>query len=1119
MLRIFTAFSLKACTHPIQHSTLRFYKFCFTLICIIGLIIPFSASAQTLAFPGAEGEARFATGGRGGQVYKVTNLNNSGPGSFREAAEASGPRIVIFEVGGTIHLTNALTIDNGDMTIAGQTAPGDGIAIADKIVKFRAGNIITRYVRFRGDGNDDCIELIATNGVETNDLIFDHVSISWGGDENVGSIGTNGGVRQVTFQDCISSEGIMDHSMGMLITKNNATEFDVIRCLFAYSNARNPKFASGSTGNCVNNVMAGYGNAGLRVDQNAQVNAIGNVAVNSLDDKKVITLVDQGVGGQPTMLYVKDNIGPGRTTNTGDDWLAVNGDPTYRVLTPAVPLNDIPSMDPEIALDYVLDNAGASLVRDAVDARIVDQVRNGTGGLITAKPAVPFLNGGAAPVDSDNDGMPDDWENTHGLNANDASDQNLDRTGDGWTNVEEYINSFGTGSPPPGNAAPTVSSIADQVTDQDVTIGPINFTVGDTETPAGSLTVTSSSSNTALVGNVSGDMVLGGSGASRNITITPKAGVDGTTVITIAVSDGTTSTSTTFLLTVNDVAGANTPPVIVSNITDQVTDMDVPVTLDITVDDAETPAADLVFTATSDNATLVPNGNLVVGGSGADRTLTITPVAGEIGTARITLVLSDGTDQDQGSFNFIVNDPGNTGPLTVSLSVTDVNCFDGSNGRITSTVTGGAAPYSYLWSNGGSSPGNSNLNAGTYTLTVTDADDNSVTETVDVTQPTEIVLSGSVQDATCNVADGSIDLSVSGGAGSYAYSWSNGATTASLSNVATGDYTVTVTDGNGCTKSETYNIGSGADFTFQVSIQNADCGSSNGSISLTVVGTGPYTYSWSNGATTSDISGLEAGTYAVVITDASGCDKSASFNVDAIPGVIDLDVVSDVSNVTCNGNDGSIALTVSGGVAPYSYDWSHGATTASTTGLIPGNYSVTITDANGCYMDWSTVLNSDPGVPKPEITQSGNTLTASAANSYQWYLDGEPIIGAIQQSHEAGISGDYSVKVWDENDCSALSDELTVEVEFDEDDNIIQLLELYPNPVRNDLNIKILINGEHNVAFRIFTLEGRPVSKRHFGVGKGSMETKLDLSRLRPGVYIIKIKVGDEVVSRRLVKM
>ena len=217
--------------------------------------------------------------------------------------------------------------------------------------------------------------------------------------------------------------------------------------------------------------------------------------------------------------------------------------------------------------------------------------------------------------------------------------------------------------------------------------------------------------------------------------------------------------------------------------------------------------------------------------------------------------------------------------IVLDKVIVDVSCYDGTNGSVNLTVTGGTAPYTYMWSNGATTEDLSNLAPGTYTVTVTDTNGFTASTTAVVDEPLELIATATHVNVNCfGQQNGSVDLSVSGGTPIYTYLWSNGATTQDLMNVPAGIYSVTVTDSKNCTKVTQVTVTEPNILTPSVSITNITCFDfENGSINLTVTGGTPdYTYLWSNGATTEDISSLAPGVYSVTVTDDHGCVTSSS---------------------------------------------------------------------------------------------------------------------------------------------------------------------------------------------------------------------------------------------------
>jgi pectate lyase len=394
------------------------------------------------AFPTAEGFGASARGGRGGKVLFVTNLNDSGPGSFREACMTPGPRTVIFRVSGTIDLKSRLVIREPFLTIAGQTAPGDGICLSGMDFIVSTNDVIMRYLRSRpGDqkpGERDAFSLTSVDNV-----IVDHCSASWGIDEQLSTWRS----KRVTVQWCLITEALHNshhskgnHGFGSLIQCEGATYH---HNLYAHNRSRNPRPGSGTV-DFRNNVIYDWnGMAGYAEDNTHRVNYVANYikAGPSTVDHRNIAF---HTGMTKTFYYVHGNVFEGLVAEGQED------DRIFRVRNggnlAGEPV-DVPPVKTDtatVAFERVLAEAGAILPkRDSVDARIVEQVRSGTGKHIDSQDQVggwPELESASAPADTDNDGMPDAWEKSHELNPEDPSDTNADTDGDRYTNLEEFLN-------------------------------------------------------------------------------------------------------------------------------------------------------------------------------------------------------------------------------------------------------------------------------------------------------------------------------------------------------------------------------------------------------------------------------------------------------------------------------------------------------------------------------------------------------------------------------------------------------------------------------------------------------------------------------------------------------
>ncbi len=486
--------------------------------------IPWAAKPEDLpqakipAFPGAWGGGMYSFGGRGGKVLVVTNLNDSGPGSFREACEQGGPRIIVFNVAGVIRIKAPISIRAPYVTIAGNTAPGDGVCVAGNTVQLDTHDVILRHLRFRRGKTDPADRDDSLGGNPIGNIMIDHVSSSWSLDENISMYRhmyrPPNGERElklptvnVTIQNCISSESlnIYHHSFGSTIGGLNSTFH---HNLWACNTGRNPSVGMYGDFTFVNNVLFNYRHRTVDGgDHMSLFNIINNYfkpgpgtqdndvrfRVLKPESERSKTVIDHF--GQ---AYVAGNVVEGNDRVTKDNWdggvqpdiQAVNklvaegkkdeADAKRKEVLAAIRVNEpfrhAPLQITSAADAYakVLDKVGATLPRrDAVDERILRAVRTGTippqkiaaGSVEKAKfygyaqqyneqliELVPkgFVTDpnevggwpeykGTPYKDSDNDGMPDEWEKSHGLDPNDSSDAAADSNGDGYSNIETFI--------------------------------------------------------------------------------------------------------------------------------------------------------------------------------------------------------------------------------------------------------------------------------------------------------------------------------------------------------------------------------------------------------------------------------------------------------------------------------------------------------------------------------------------------------------------------------------------------------------------------------------------------------------------------------------------------------
>ncbi|QDH80919.1 polysaccharide lyase [Echinicola soli] len=462
--------------------------------------------AEIPAFPGAEGGGMYSFGGRGGKVITVTSLEDHGPGTLREACETGGARIIVFNVAGIIKLETPLIIRAPYVTIAGQTAPGDGVCVAGETVWVDTHDVVIRHMRFRRGETfvgrrDDAI-----GGNPVGNIMIDHVSASWGLDENMSiyrhMYDPGGGYKReklptvnITIQNSIFSEDLdtYNHSLGSTLGGENCS---FMRNLWASNAGRNPSIGWNGIFNFVNNIIFNWSHRTTDGgDYKAKYNIINNyykpgpvtdlsrsVSYRILKPEAGRSDLDSMVFGR---AYVEGNIVEGNEEVTGNNWnggVQMEGKdgqlmtyqeakhyfPRMKSEKP-FPMPHLTIMPTEEAVEFVTENAGATLPkRDPVDQRIIRTVKTGKPeyvkgldpesfyqfehrrlprdaykkGIITDISQVggyPVYNG-SPYQDTDKDGMPDEWENKYGLDPNDPTDANSDLNGDGYTNIEKYIN-------------------------------------------------------------------------------------------------------------------------------------------------------------------------------------------------------------------------------------------------------------------------------------------------------------------------------------------------------------------------------------------------------------------------------------------------------------------------------------------------------------------------------------------------------------------------------------------------------------------------------------------------------------------------------------------------------
>jgi len=440
---------------------------------------------RAIAFPGAEGFGKYTTGGRGGKVFIVSNLNDKGPGSFRDAAEAKEKRFIVFALSGIIHLESKLSI-KGDVTIAGQSSSGDGICLADQPVSLGGDNIIVRYLRFRmgdkfqrqagmvdGSGGDD-----AFGGARRKNIIIDHCSISWSTDECFSVYGGDSTTLQwnliseplnYSYHFEAGDKDFERHGFGGIWGGNHLSAH---HNLFAHCANRNPRFNGARLGaedefvDYRNNIIYNWEHNNVYGGEGGRYNVVNNYykygpATNKNVRYRIVnpSKTEKMPFGK---FFVDGNYVDGAADISKNNWNGIDmgnkataEEKKEAIVNNAFPTEAISVQSAKEAYEAVLQFVGASFKRDTMDARIINDVKNRTGKIVDVQGdyphhsayeltvnAWPSLQSLPAPADADKDGIPDEWEIKNGLNPNDAADAAGNKPDKHYTNIEMYINSL-----------------------------------------------------------------------------------------------------------------------------------------------------------------------------------------------------------------------------------------------------------------------------------------------------------------------------------------------------------------------------------------------------------------------------------------------------------------------------------------------------------------------------------------------------------------------------------------------------------------------------------------------------------------------------------------------------
>ncbi|MFL1011144.1 pectate lyase family protein [Flavisericum labens] len=440
------------------------------MIILLLIVLGGSTSwSQQLAFPTAEGFGAYSEGGRGGKVLYVTNLKDEGRGSLRWAVEQKGARTVVFSVSGIIDLKRPLTIKHPNITIAGQTAPGDGICLRGETLVVEASHVVIRYLRVRlGDGMHGQGSLQGKDAISIsrgNNIIVDHCSASWSLDEILSASTMRPTLSNVTVQWCFITEGLNPdgHGFGSLIRGTGGAKYSFLHNLYAHNKGRNPrpgnynvnshdKDPKGLLLDFRNNVIYNWGgaHAGYNSDDISvtRLNYVNNYLIPGNDSR--VTGIAYDTGSPYNKSYFSGNYYNGKVPYNQWDLVKFKDIWTREQIeaykqTKPFETGPVKTEAAIIAYSGVLASAGATLPkRDAVDLRIVKSIKSRTGTIIKSQEEVggwPELQSEPAPKDTDLDGMPDSWEVENGLNPRYGRDRN-NLTEDGYTVLEKYLNSI-----------------------------------------------------------------------------------------------------------------------------------------------------------------------------------------------------------------------------------------------------------------------------------------------------------------------------------------------------------------------------------------------------------------------------------------------------------------------------------------------------------------------------------------------------------------------------------------------------------------------------------------------------------------------------------------------------
>ncbi len=468
--------------------------------------------------------------------------------------------------------------------------------------------------------------------------------------------------------------------------------------------------------------------------------------------------------------------------------------------------------------------------------------------------------------------------------------------------------------------------------------------------------------------------------------------------------------------------------------------------------------------------------------------------------------------------------------LAGGISSSDETSFNANDGTASVEGMGGTAPYSYSWSNGSTMSMINNLSPDTYAVTITDSNNCTTIRNTNV-DAFDCTISSTIagQDVLCNgEASGSAMTQISGGNAPFTYQWSNGGTTPMISSLVAGTYDLTLADNNNCQIFSSVSISEPTLLTSNVSSTNETGANANdGTASAEGMGgTAPYAYLWSNGGMMPTISNLTPGTYEVTVTDANNCSSIGSVATSAFDCTLSTTITGE--NLACNGfSTGTAMVETTGGATPFTYIWSNGATEAMINDLAAGSYTVTVTDANDCPTI-NTIMISEPSAITFTVNTITNDMDANGSGAIdveveggtgpfviEWSVDGTVV--SMDEDPSGLMAGDYTCLITDSNDCTFTSEVVTVDNLTNlTEQNLEQKIRLFPNPTKGNVHIHMNFEEAYEVEMSLLNVTGKQLLGT-LNQQSSIHHLELNLADYPKGLYFVKMRVGESVITKKII--